>query len=245
MNQILQFLKKSPVCWYPGCGSDLVPLLLMHPKRHNFGQSMSDLSSSENRDLVMWFLDQKEVVNPSDLFCGERAYGDLWSRFDSDYRVMDIEELDKESSIPNFRHFLITVEIERGEAHQICKFLYTSGDALSTFRQFVIPNSLNLIWVVLMRFGAMSGTIGELPGQFHQLSEGHPCLPDLFVSDRDWSQSALPNYERLGSRDAKWGEPNRVRVRGGGIRGWGWRCSSNWVKADRYADYYSFLEPAK
>jgi hypothetical protein len=245
-SEVLKLLTTSKIYWYPGSGNDLVPLLLMNSGSHCFGHELSNFSTDEKDRLLPWFTDLREVSSPAKFFGNCSPYSELWKKFESSFKVISSERLELDFNGCSSSNYLVTVELSRKGILQRIKFLYTQGDALKLFNNYIVSNNLDLTWVALIKFGAMSETIGRLPMLFARLQKqyglDHPCMPEIFVSDRDWSKKTLPSYERLGSRDELWGNPTQHRVRGGGIHEWGYRTAAIWAKSSLYEHYLSYLE---
>ena len=243
----MTFPHTSRIYWYPGSGNDLMPILLMAPSSHCFGEHLeSNFTSNKKTGLHLWLTDLEGLDDPLRLFEAGQPYASLWDQFNtkiSDIIVENHPNLDNTKGFSG-THFLITANIiRRGISESYC-FTYTVGDALELYNDF-IKQDINIVWLTLIKFNAMSGTIGRLPKLIKRIiSENgidHPSIPELIISDGYFRYDDLP-FERLGSRSLFWGDPSHQTVRGGGVRGWGFgRTSTNWASPRVYDKYMHFL----
>ena len=243
----MTFPHTSRIYWYPGSGNDLMPILLMAPNSHCFGEHLeSSFTSNKRTGLHLWLTDLEGGDDPLRFFEAVQPYASLWEKFNtkiSNILVENHPNLDS-SGIFSGAHFLVTVEVIRQGVSERYSFTYTVGDALKLYNEFIKQN-INIVWLTLIKFNAISGTIGELPKLIKRSIVEHgadfPSIPELIISDGYFCYDDLP-FERLGSRSLFWGDPNHQTVRGGGVRGWGFgSTSTNWALPRVYDKYMHFL----
>lgn len=238
-------LKEKRIYWYPGSGNDLMPILLMAPQSHRFGEHLEGGPVTGGKPgLCLWLTDLQGGGDPEAYFLADQPYRRLWKQFGvaiTHVRATQLAELNESFSGDSY---LVEIKVDRQGISENYTFIFTVGDARDLYKDF-IDVGLNLTWLALIKFNAMSGTIGMMPRLLERniANNGiiHSTVPELVISDGYFQYPNLP-FERLGSRDRHWGDPNTRRIRGGGIRGWGFGTSStNWCLSDRYDHYAGFL----
>jgi len=275
-------IANTPVYWYPGSNADLVPLLLF---KNNSGMGhklilpsskQTKLEDKSSFPLLLWLNDGCPEMRHIDQLkqkfqSAQDCYPNLWNMLGATIQITSIVPVNVEIlTNSTMKTYLIGAEVTRssqgvGEITDKFEFLYTHGDALDLVQIFWKAR-IEIKWVALLKFAAMSGTIERLPSAFSRLlrtakqkglqdynSFSHPSIPEMFISDRDWLGNPtypegrnLAVFERLGSRDPAWGDnPQELRpedrVRGGGIRHWGYNTASLWVRNDLYDTYLTRL----
>jgi hypothetical protein len=219
----------------------------MAPNSHCFGEHLeSSFTSNKGTGLHLWLTDLEGGDDPLRFFEAVQPYASIWEKFNTKISNILVENHPSLDSCGIFSgaHFLVTVELNRQGTAERHSFTYTAGDALQLYNDFIKKN-INIVWLTLIKFNAMSGTIGTLPKyikrSFFENGADSPSIPELIISDGYFRYGDLP-FERLGSRSSFWGDPNHQIVRGGGVRGWGFgRTSTNWALPRVYDKYMQFL----
>jgi hypothetical protein len=112
----MTFPHTSRIYWYPGSGNDLMPILLMAPNSHCFGEHLeSSFTSNKGTGLHLWLTDLEGGDDPLRFFDAVQPYASLWDKFNTKISNILVENHPSLDSCGIFSgaHFLVTVELRK------------------------------------------------------------------------------------------------------------------------------------